>query len=108
MTDDATTDWTKPTEQTARRAFPVLDEARYRPMVQSMDMTDEQAREFLSVLWWIMCGFVELGFGASSCQRVVDNIFKEFTDAASDAVQSEHPENTTSARKPGGDDEARH
>lgn len=45
-----------------------LDIAKYRAHLDSLELTDEQAAEFLTVLWHIMIAFVDLGFGVDAVQ----------------------------------------
>ncbi len=85
-------------------SFPTMNPERYLPLVSEMELTDEQAQELLQVIWNIMCGFVELGFGSNSIQRILPSILGEFPEAARNDVHSTHSNKTTSALQPGGDD----
>ena len=85
-------------------SFPEMDTKRYLPMVAELELTEEQAQELLQVIWNIMCGFVELGFGSNSIQRILPSILGELPEAAGNGVNSTYPNKTTSARQPGGDD----
>ena len=91
--------------QNSRAPFPDLQADRYKPMLADMDLTDEQADELLRVLWNIMCGFVDLGFGSNSIQRILPSILGEFSEHSADRVQSTHSRITTRLSKSGGDDE---
>ena len=92
----------------ARTSFPTLNKGRYVPMVEHMDITDEQADELLQTIWNIMCGFVGLGFGDNSIQKILPAVFGDFSEVAENQVQSEHPKKIVSTGKSGGADEARH
>ena len=62
-------DWIKPpgvndgSEATPKFNF---DVEKYLAQVKDFDMTEEEKRELLAILWDIMCRFVELGFGLDS------------------------------------------
>lgn len=78
---------------TGSRSLPDLDESHYRPMLAHMELTDEQASELLGTLWQIMCGFVLLGFGEQSIQKILPAIFEDFSRSSEDALDCDHSKN---------------
>lgn len=68
---------------------PILDEARYLPMVAQLDIDETAQRELLETLWSLLISIAELG----SDFNPVPNLFADYTDISSklspDPVQSE-------------------
>ncbi|MEM9128334.1 MAG: hypothetical protein AAGA97_01255 [Pseudomonadota bacterium] len=60
-------------EGAAKRTIepPGPDPALYAEYLEDFDFTDEQAREFLEAIFYIMKSFVEIGFGVDSLQFIV-------------------------------------
>jgi hypothetical protein len=73
-------------------APPVFDAARYQEYVKDFDLSEEQQRELLQTLWWIMVAFVDLGFGVDSVQQCLPAL-KDFALSA-DANGLEQKMNT--------------
>ncbi|MEO1043199.1 MAG: hypothetical protein AAFX52_13005 [Pseudomonadota bacterium] len=60
---------TKAPKATKARTTITFDYERYAAHVADLDLTDDQAREVLSVLWQIMVQCVDLGFGIHPVQQ---------------------------------------
>ena len=58
------------TKEPARRAL-VCDCEQFRPYLADANLSKEQEDEFLTTLWNIMLGFVDLGFGIHDVQQVI-------------------------------------
>ena len=86
MSDDLTADFTDahggvPTEQSSPRPAPLeLNYSNYMNDMREFDLTEEQEREFLDILWSIMRSFVELGFGSDICVQLLES----FNEAANE------------------------
>ncbi len=65
MTDKTT----KTPKATKARTTITFDYERYAAHVADLDLTDDQAREVLAVLWQIMVQCVDLGFGIHPVQN---------------------------------------
>ena len=52
-----------------------IDWDAYLPFFESEDITEEEKREMIEVLWAIMVSFVDLGLGIHPVQRSVDKMF---------------------------------
>lgn len=48
-----------------------VDWTLYEHHLADADLTDEQKREFLSALWYIVMTFVDLGFGIEPVQQAI-------------------------------------
>lgn len=46
-----------------------IDWDLYGKMLEASDLTEEQKREFIETLWWIVRAFVDLGFGIHPVQQ---------------------------------------
>lgn len=77
-----------PTEQGGEEA-PGFDAERYLPLIDEMEITEEQKREFLGTLWNIMVAFVDLGFGVDSVQRLFPELFDEAVNLSGGSVELE-------------------
>lgn len=55
---------------TASRPVLTIDYALYEKYLEDADLSDDQKQEFLDVLWSIIVGFVDLGFGVHPLQQV--------------------------------------
>ena len=55
------------------QAFPTLalDPEKYRHYLNDLEITDEQAAEFLQVLWNIMHSMVDMGMGLDNIQMLL-------------------------------------
>ncbi|MBI1290180.1 hypothetical protein GC173_02905 [bacterium] len=60
---------------------PALDLSDYAADMAEFDMTEDQKREFLEILWSIMGHFARLGFSVDVCGL----IFGEFNEASAPA-----------------------
>lgn len=50
---------------------PAFDPDKYRIYLENSELTEDQQREYLEILWSIMMTFVELGFGLDSVQQAL-------------------------------------
>jgi hypothetical protein len=50
---------------------PPFDPDKYRVYLEDTELSDDQQREYLKMLWSIMATFVELGFGLDSVQQAL-------------------------------------
>lgn len=83
-----------------------FDAAEFMQFVEDENLTPEQADELLRTTWEIMVGFVDIAFGISSTQQVVDRLPKKTARRArrstrvlsSDPTISNNKDKTTSAR----------
>jgi hypothetical protein len=55
--------------------LPPFDDPKYREALEG-DLTDEQARELLAALDFILRGFVDLGFGVDALQLAIPELAK--------------------------------
>ena len=53
---------------------PVFDPERYAHEIAHLDLTEEQAAEYLRTIWEIMKAFVDLGFGVDSIHHVLPEL----------------------------------
>lgn len=68
-----------------------FDFERYAPLLDADDLSEDQKREFLQILWEIVSEFVALGFGMDPVNILcgqLEKIARDATPAASDAVDS--------------------
>lgn len=79
-------------------AAPHLDPADYSEDMAGFDMTEEQKREFLEILWSIMRSFAEMGFTVDLCGQLFGG-FNEAAGLESDRVESN---GSTKSEKPAG------
>lgn len=76
---------------------PRLDLDKYRPYLSELRVTDEEAAEFLTAMWSIMCVCVDLGLGLETVLTGCAPLEKA-TDGKEVGLQSGcTPTNTTSA-----------
>lgn len=45
----------------------------YADALDKSDLTDEEKREFIETLWYIVVSFVDLGFGIDSVSHAIDS-----------------------------------
>lgn len=57
-------DWIKPPGEAAEKFN--FDAGKYLEHANDFEMSEEEKAELLSILWSIMCSFVELGFSLDS------------------------------------------
>jgi hypothetical protein len=76
---------------------PHLDPQDYLADLADMELTEEQAREFLETLWYIMGHFARAGF---SSVDVCGLIFGEFNQAAGDGAGDVTLDHSTSTEMP--------
>lgn len=66
----------------AKRPVITLDVSLFEEYLADSSLTDDQKREFLEVLWSIIVGFVDLGFGIhpvqqalpeGACEKIAEN-----------------------------------
>lgn len=74
--------------------FLPLDVSKYQSQMNSFDMTEEQKRELLEILWSIMAAFVDLGFGVDPVQY----IFRDNDRNCLDSEGNEMENNNHSSR----------
>ncbi|MET3600107.1 hypothetical protein [Martelella mangrovi] len=70
-----------------------IDFDRYQHFLDESDMSEAQKQAFLSMLWSIMLGFVDLGFGIHPMQQVCG----EDTENLIESPQSKADNKATSA-----------
>lgn len=68
-----------------------LDTKKYLPYLEDCDITEAQKAELLSVLWSIMRGFVELGWGVNSIQTFIPALAEFSSGDDSGAVEMDMP-----------------
>ena len=49
----------------------IVDWEFYFSELEKSDLTDDEKREFIGTLWYIVCAFVDLGFGIESTQQAI-------------------------------------
>lgn len=69
-----------------------LDAEKYLPEFDDFDMTEAQKRELLETLWSIMRTFVEFGFSANTCERMLENVLAPPNGAAEGVPSSDQEE----------------
>ena len=62
----------KPTDHANYKAL-TIDYALYDEFLKDPDLSEDQRREFLDILWNIIVNFVDIGFGIHPLQQVLDN-----------------------------------
>ncbi len=68
----------------------------YREELENIDVSEEQAQEFLATLWNIMAAMVDIGWGVNSVQILLPDIFEK---AGQDSVNLiEQKDSTTSPK----------
>lgn len=50
-----------------------VDWQLYADALEQSDLTDDEKREFIETLWYIVVSFVDLGFGIDSVSHAVDS-----------------------------------
>ncbi len=70
-----------------------IDWETYLPLIEDEDIPDEQKRELIETLWWIMLAFVDLGFDLHPVQQGCGELPDLPHDLIRDVVNSKH--NTT-------------
>jgi len=43
----------------------------YAEALEGSDLSEDEKREFINILWYIVCQFVDLGFGIESTQQAI-------------------------------------
>ena len=61
----------EPPDTPAYTSTPPFDPDKYRVYLEDTELTEDQQREYLEMLWSIMATVVELGFGLDSVQQVL-------------------------------------
>lgn len=69
----------------------LFDPADYREYLADMQMSEEQERELLGLLWSIMASMVELGFTCDLCGQIFDG-FENIPARVEDDVKSSFTE----------------
>jgi hypothetical protein len=61
------------------QAFPhiELDISDYIDDLEEMDLTEDQARELLSILWQMMSTCVDIGWGVDTVQMFLPELFEK-------------------------------
>ena len=95
-------------EGLSNRPSLTIDYDLYQHYLDDSDLTDEQKREFLDVLWSIIVSFVDLGFGVHPLQQTTDDtapinsLVSEFLQSnPTDMVASETAESSVSGEQSG-------
>lgn len=66
---------------------PELDIEKYRPYIESFDLSEKEQIELLESLWFIMKSFVEFGFGLDSIQTLLPDLAEFSLDESTDLRQ---------------------
>lgn len=66
---------------------PSLDVERYLPMTDSLDIEEEQKREFIETLWEIMVTIADLGLGIDPVQILLGNTGDCASEAGADLIE---------------------
>lgn len=69
---------------------PVLDAAEYIDDLSELDLTEEQKRELLEILWSIMRTMVELGVSVDLCGQLLEG-FNELATSDGVGISLERP-----------------
>lgn len=83
-------DWIKPpgvgdgNEPASKFNF---DAEKYLAQAKDFDMSEEEKVELLTILWDIMCRFVELGFGLDSISILGEQISQKPNDEVGSVVE---------------------
>ncbi len=67
---------------------PVFDPKRYADEIADLDLTEDQAAEYLGTIWEIMKAFVDLGFGVDSIHHVLPELAAIPSDESGKMVES--------------------
>ncbi len=78
-----------------------FDPEKYRHMLDSIEMSEEEQDEMLNVLWDIMQSFVLMGWGLDPNQSVLGTIAQRAWDAAEEKSSSECDEAELQHTEPG-------
>ena len=71
-------------------SVPAFDPAEYDEFFEGDDMTDEQKRELLEIIWSIVVTFVDLGFGIEATQQALASaLLPESNETSGDRGGSE-------------------
>ncbi len=76
-----------------------LDPSKYASEIAEFNLSDEQQKELLTIIWSIMRSFVEMGFEGDICGRIFANLnltsdgTGEMVDSASPNFAPTLPEN---------------
>ena len=79
----------------AYTALPKFNPEKYRNHVKDFDLSEDEQTELLRTLWHIMAGFVDIGFGVESVQRLLPE-FTEFS-SQTEVDQLQQESNPTAA-----------
>lgn len=63
-----------PDEKNSSEKTPLIlsvDWELYAHALEGSTLTDDEKREFIGTLWYIVCAFVDLGFGIESTQQAI-------------------------------------
>ncbi|HEY0939229.1 MAG TPA: hypothetical protein VGE08_03940 [Steroidobacter sp.] len=71
--------------------LPPFDAQKYRDELGDLDITEEQATEFLRTLDFILRSFVDLGWGVDSVQKFIPALAEFSSHEDSGAVQQTIP-----------------
>lgn len=69
---------------------PVLDEAEFLPMIESLDLDDEQASEFLRTLWDLLVTLMDCNLEIDPVHSLLAEFGENASDDACDGVGSKH------------------
>lgn len=69
---------------------PGFDAARYWHFLEDWEVSDEDKSEFLRIMWALMNGFVDLGFGVDSVSLLLRQWAESASEDRADMVSSDH------------------
>ncbi len=72
-----------------------MDEARYLPMIESLDVPEEQARELLRMIWNVLVIAADLGVGLDPVQILLNVPLENSTKADENTLQYSSLRKTT-------------
>jgi hypothetical protein len=68
-------------------ALPPFDDPKYRAEIADLNLTEEQATEFLYTLDFILRSFVDLGLGVDSVQNFIPALREFSMDSQADGLE---------------------
>lgn len=74
-------------EQETGATPPPFDDPKYRAEISDLDLTEEQATEFLRTLDFILRTFVDLGWGVDSVQNFIPALKEISSQAQADELE---------------------
>lgn len=80
--------------QNTNRPRASIDWEAYLPLIKDGDIPEDQKRELIETLWWIMLAFVDLGFDLHPIQQGCGELPDLSPDLIRDVVNSKHSTTT--------------